>query len=260
MRTAVVTGAARGIGLQIAHKLSARGYAVLLTARDEKAGRRAAEQVGPSAWSTRLDVRDPDEHRAVAAQATSHGPLAVWVNNAGVVATKPAWEHTDEEIRLLVETNLSGVIFGCLAAVETMGSEGGRILNVASISGLGPVPGLSVYAATKHAVVGFTSSLQGDLKHAGLPIRAHALCPGPVATDMLSDKSGDPAAAVLFSSGHLSAEHVEEEAVAMLSSRLVLQPLPAWQGHLMRAAGAWPAIGLRALAIVRSVGDFRMGT
>jgi NAD(P)-dependent dehydrogenase (short-subunit alcohol dehydrogenase family) len=258
MRTAVVTGAGRGIGLQIAHKLSARGYAVLLTTRDEQAGRRAAKQVGPSAWSTRLDVRDPDGHRAVAALATGRGPLAIWVNNAGVVATKPAWEHTDEDIRLLVETNLSGVIFGCLAAVEAMGDDGGRILNVASISGLGPVPGLSVYAATKHAVVGFTSSLQGDLQHARLPIRAHALCPGPVATDMLADRSSDPAAAVLFSGNHLSAERVADQAVAMLSTRRVLQPLPSWQGHLMRAAGTWPAIGLRALAIARCVGEYRL--
>jgi NAD(P)-dependent dehydrogenase (short-subunit alcohol dehydrogenase family) len=196
MRTAVVTGAGRGIGLEIAHKLGARGYAVLLTARDPDAGRKAADAVGPNAWSTALDVRDPDAHRAVAAQATERGPVAVWVNNAGVLVTKKAWEHEPDEVRLLVETNVIGVISGCLAAIDAIAPEGGHILNVASLSGLGPVPGLSVYAATKHAVVGFTTSLQADLEGAGRQIRVHALCPDAVATDMVTGRSGDPDAAM----------------------------------------------------------------
>lgn len=265
MRTAVVTGGGRGIGLEIARKLGAQGYAVLLTARNEEAGRMAAEQVGSTAWSTALDVRDPDAHKAVAAQATERGPLGVWVNNAGVLTTKKAWEHDPDEIRLLVETNVIGVISGCLAAVEAMGPEGGHILNVASMSGLGPVPGLSVYAATKkpsetvskHAVVGFTTSLQADLDLAGRPIRVHALCPDAVATDMVAHRADDPEAAVLFSGKQLSAEQVAEQAVSMLGGNRLVQPLPRGRGVLMRTAWVWPRTGIKTIGAFRKLGERR---
>jgi short-subunit dehydrogenase len=256
-RTAVVTGAGRGIGLEIARKLGARGYAVLLTARDPEVGRAAAAKVGSQAWSTTLDVRDPEAHREVAAQAIERGPLAVWVNNAGVLTTKKAWEHSAAEIRLLVETNVMGVIAGCLAAVDAMGSDSGDIINMASMSGLGPVPGLSVYAATKHAVVGFTTSLQGDLELAGRRIRVHALCPDAVATEMVSHRADDPEAAVLFSAKHLSPEHVADEALAMLGSTRVIQPLPRARGMIMRASWVWPKAGLRTMSVVRKAGERR---
>jgi NAD(P)-dependent dehydrogenase (short-subunit alcohol dehydrogenase family) len=128
VRTAVVTGGGRGIGLAISRKLAADGYAVLLTARDLEAGRRAASSIGPNAWATTLDVRDPDAHKEVAAQATERGPLAVWVNNAGVLSTKKAWELEDAEIRLMVETNLLGAISGSRAGLDAFGPVGGHII------------------------------------------------------------------------------------------------------------------------------------
>jgi short-subunit dehydrogenase len=259
MRTAVVTGGGRGIGLEIARKLSERGYAVLLTARDRDAGRRAAETVGPNAWSVPLDVRDPDAHHTVATEAAGRGPLGVWVNNAGVLTTKKAWEHEPDEIRLLVDTNVVGMISGCLAAVDAMGSDGGKILNVASMSGLGPVPGLSVYAATKAAVVSFTTSLQGDLDLAGRPIRAHALCPDAVATDMVTHRADDPEAAVLFSGKHLSPEQVAAEAMALISGSRLVQPLPRARGVAMKAAWLFPQTGLRSMGTLRRIGDRRTG-
>ena len=66
------------------------------------------------------DVRDPDSHRAVAQAAQERGPVAVWVNNAGVLRTKKVWEHPDDEIRMLVDANLLGVICGTRAAVDAM--------------------------------------------------------------------------------------------------------------------------------------------
>ena len=165
-RIAVVTGAGRGFGLEIARRLAGRGYEVLCTDIDEQAAARTAERVG--GFSLALDVRDPEAHRAAARAAVERGRLEVdRVNNAGVLRTVKAWEHSDEELRLLVEVNLLGVIYGSRAAIEAMRSEPGdnrHIINLASLSALSPVPGLAVYAATKHGVLGFTTSLQGDLE------------------------------------------------------------------------------------------------
>lgn len=255
--TAVVTGAGRGIGLEIARRLSARGHAVLVTDLDADVARRAAEQVGPSAWSIALDARDPAAHRAAADEAAGHGPLSVWVNNAGVLVTKKAWEHTDAEIRLLVETNVLGVVSGSLAAVGAMGERGGKILNIASLSAFGPVPGLSVYAATKHAVLGFTTSLQGDLDLAGRPIRVRALAPDAVATTMVTTRADDPEAALLFSARHLTAEEVADAAMTTLDGSRIVRALPASRGAIVRAAGLYPRAGLRALAGMRRIGDLR---
>src|SRR5436190_12741046 len=102
-RIAVVTGAGRGCGREIARRLAGRGYAVVVTDIDEDNARTTAEELGEPAWSMRHDVRDPDEHRAVAAAARERGRLEGWVKNAGVLRTDKAWRHTDDEVRMLAE-------------------------------------------------------------------------------------------------------------------------------------------------------------
>src|SRR5688500_1618526 len=118
--TAVVTGAGRGFGAGIARRLAGRGYAVLATDIDATAAQATAAAIGGDAWSLALDVRDPDAHRAAAAAAAERGRLDVWVNNAGTMRTVKTWEHADDDIRLMVDANLYGVIWGSRAAVEAM--------------------------------------------------------------------------------------------------------------------------------------------
>ena len=99
-----------------------------------------------------------------------------------------------------------GVIWGSRAAVEAMRSgpgENRHIINIASLSALTPVPGLAFYAATKHAVLGFTGSLQGDLLDAGIPITVHALCPDAADTQLLREHDHEPAAAINWSGPRL---------------------------------------------------------
>lgn len=124
------------------------------------------------------------------------------VNNAGILLAGDSWTHTDEELASILDVNVRGVMAGSHAAINGMGASGGAILNIASLSALAPVPGLALYAATKAAVLSFTTSLQGDLDHAGLPIRVRALCPDVVGTQMVSSRATDPAAALLFSGPH----------------------------------------------------------
>ena len=131
----------------------------------------------------------------------STGRLEVWVNNAGVMRTVKCWEQSDDDVRLECEVNLLGVIWGSRAAVDAMraGSGDAHIINIASMSALQPVPGLAVYAATKHAVLGFSGSLQGDLLDAGLPITVHAICPDGADTQLVREHDDEPEAAIIWS-------------------------------------------------------------
>ena len=162
-----------------------------------------AEEIGGASMT--LDVRDPEQHRAAARAAAEHGPLEVWVNNAGVMRAGYAWEHSDDDVRLTCDVDLLGVIWGSLAAVDAMraGSGDRHIVNMASLAALGPVPGLSMYAAAKHGVLGFTGSLQGDLFDAGIPITVHALCPDAADTPLLREHDHEPAAAINWSGPRL---------------------------------------------------------
>ena len=102
----MVTGAGRGFGRAIAARLARRGHFVLATDVDDGRRGRGREEIGGA--SMPLDVRDPEQHRAAARAAAEHGPLEVWVNNAGVMRAGPAWEHSDEDVRLTCEVDLLG--------------------------------------------------------------------------------------------------------------------------------------------------------
>jgi NAD(P)-dependent dehydrogenase (short-subunit alcohol dehydrogenase family) len=253
---AVVTGAGRGFGRAIAQRLSGRGYTVLATDVDAYAAAATAAELG--GLSMELDVRDPEAHRAAARAAAEHGPLEVWVNNAGVMQTGPAWEHSDDQVRLTCEVNVLGVVWGSRAAVDAMRAGGGQnrhIVNIASMSSFGPVPGLAMYAATKHAVLGFTGSLQGDLLDAGIPITVHALCPDGADTPLLREHDDEPAAAINWSGPRLlTVDEVANHAVALLDSKRLVRTVPPWRGLGARALALAGRPGLRAAPLLRRIG------
>src|SRR5688572_16676767 len=135
MAVAVVTGAGRGMGLEIARALAARGLAVNLTDIDAAAAEAGAAQLGGACWATELDVRDADACRRVAAAAVERaGPLEVWVNNAGILVSGHVWEHDETLRRTLFEVNTLGTINGTLAALEHMrAADRGHLINLISL-------------------------------------------------------------------------------------------------------------------------------
>jgi NAD(P)-dependent dehydrogenase (short-subunit alcohol dehydrogenase family) len=240
MDSAVVTGGARGIGRSVAEQLVRRGYAVVLTDLDADLVRRTAEQIG-AAEAVTQDVRDEQSHAALAEAATRHGRLAVWVNNAGVGDDGLLAELDSAAVRRLVETNLLGTLWGMRAALAAFGPEGGDLINLGSLSGLGPVPGLSVYAATKAAVVSVSQSVSVE---APPGVRVHALCPDGVDTALVAGMAPDGAAKALVHSGGrlLTVEEVADQAVALIGSRRVVRSLPLWRGGLMRVGSVAPSV------------------
>lgn len=253
---AVVTGAGRGLGRLIAATLVERGHQVLVTDIDEDAARAAAAELGPDVSWAAVDVRDEAQIAAardlIVAEA---GRLDVWVNNAGVLMTGPAWEQSPAVRRLMVEVNALGTVNGTVAAIEAMRGTGGHIVNVVSLAGLTAVAGEAVYAASKHAAIGFSLSTLADLRLAGIKgIDISCVCPDGIWTPMLHDKLDDPASALSFSGKLLKPEEVVDAVRKVLDRPRPVTAVPGWRGLQARLADALPSFGLRAVPLAVAQG------
>lgn len=249
MSSAVVTGAAGGLGLEIARVLIARGLHVRLTDIDGEAVEAAAAGLGERASADVLDVRDEEACRAIARSAGERDrPLAVWVNNAGVLVTGSSWEQDAATRERIFAINTMGTINGTLAALETMRAAGqGHIINVVSLAGLATPPGETLYAASKHAAISFTQGTLADLRAAGISgIHLSALCPDGIWTPMLYDKLDDPAAAPSFSGKLLQPEQVAAKVGDLLDRPRVVLAVPRSRGLVVRAFDAMPTLAARA--------------
>ena len=240
-QVAVVTGAGRGLGRKIAERLARRNIHVVCTDIDEGAARTTAAIVDGTGIGQ--DVRDAESHRAVAKAASAIGDVDIWVNNAGVLSVGDTWEMNDAAVKRIVDVNLLGLIFGCHAATGVM--QRGTILNIASMSALVPTPGLAVYGATKHGVLGYSLSLSGELRRANRPITVSTLCPDAIAGEMTGAVQHDASASILFSSGTLlSLDEVADEAVALVARPKLVRTIPAYRAALAHLIRPFPRLGL----------------
>lgn len=188
--SALVTGAAQGIGLAIATALAADGWRVVLS--DVNAEKVHAAAAGlPGARAVALDVTDAAAFEAAVDAVEAEAPLRLLVNNAGVgPRDADRGSYPTAEWNRVVGINLMGVVHGVNAAYPRMRGRGsGVILNVASLAGLVAGPGLGPYAATKHAVVGLSLGLRADAVPFG--VRVSALCPSWVDTAILDGRAPD---------------------------------------------------------------------
>lgn len=257
-RSAVVTGGARGIGRAIALELLGRGYQVVVTDIDEDAAKATAAEIGaPLGFG--LDVRDAHATRGVVEEARRIAPLGAFVCNAGVGFDGALQELTEDQIHLLIDVNLLGVVWGSRVATDVFreqakdGVKGGDIGIVASLSSHGPVPGLSLYAATKAAVLSLATSVSVELKKD--KIRVHAVCPDGVDTKMVADMKQDGEARELVASGtFLQPQQVAHALVDMFGTRRVYRTLPASRGVLMRVASIAPGPFMRIEPLLRRTG------
>ena len=175
-RTAVVTGASRGLGRQLACALARFGADLVITARDAAScadTRAEIESMGRRAVALALDVRDRGSIEAFAEAAmAASGRIDVLVNNAGFsVAPAGAEESSIEQARSIFETNFFGVVRMTRAVVPHMRRQGsGRIINIGSVLGFLPAPYMALYAATKHALEGYSESLDHELRTRGIRV------------------------------------------------------------------------------------------
>ena len=187
-KVALVTGAARGIGLAIAQRYAAEGAHVAVTDLNEAGAAQAAAAIGGEAFGLHLDVTRQDSiDAAVAAVATRCGRLDILVNNAGIFDMAPIAEITRESYRRVYAVNVEGLLFTLQAAAKQMIAQGGggRIINFASQAGRRGEGLVAVYCSSKAAVISLTQSAGLDLIRHG--INVNAIAPGVVDNEHWDD-------------------------------------------------------------------------
>ncbi len=246
-----LTGCASGIGRAVARRLHADGHRLAVTDVDEAGLRQASEAEGwldPARVLVRpLDVRHPAAWRAAIGDVLERwGRLDVLLNVAGILVAAWAHEATDEDVDRTVDVNTKGLMHGTNAALRHMvARKEGHIVNVASLAGIVPVPGLALYSASKHAARAYSIAVgQEARKH---NVFVTAVCPTVVATPMMDAQIDREEAAFTFSGKR--ALTVDEVTSAIVDRALVKKPLEmvldvprSGQGLAAKVGNAIPAL------------------
>lgn len=183
-KVAIVTGAAGGIGLAIAHLFHEHGGSIVLADIDEPGARRAAESVGPRAIGVGCDVTEEDSVQNLVDEAVRWSDrLDVFVNNAGVTRDASLRKMTVADFDTVMAVHLRGTWLGVRTASAVMRESGsGSIINMSSLSGKSGNPGQTNYSAAKAGIVGMTKAAAKELAHKG--VRVNAIQPGLIRTPM----------------------------------------------------------------------------
>lgn len=185
-QTIVITGGSSGIGLTTAKMAAERGADVVILSRDEEGMRKICDDIRADGGKCDYIVADVGEREqvrsAVRTIVEKHGGFDTWYNCAGVGAYAKLQEISDEDHEKIFKTNYFGVVYGSLEALKHLKERGGTLINQGSIASDMPIPILGAYAATKHAVKGFTDSLREELIEQGAPVYVTLIKPAGIHT------------------------------------------------------------------------------
>lgn len=179
----LITGASKGIGGACAREFARRGATVWLSDVDDAAGRDLADELGPDAHYLHLDVTSEIDWATATAEISRQAPLDVLVNSAGAAMKAPLAETSLDQFRVMIDLNLIGTFLGIKEAASAM-SQGGSIINLASLRGVLATAELGAYGASKFGVRALTKVAALELADRG--IRVNAVCPGSIDTAITS--------------------------------------------------------------------------
>ena len=184
-QTAVVTGAATGIGEAIARRLAQAGAILAIADLNLNAASEVAQSIG-AAFPVHIDISQSDSVQRAVDEVLSQRPrIEILINNAGIAGrSAPLWEQTEDDWQRIIAVNLNGVFHCCRAVIQHMRqNKYGRIVNIASIAGKEGNPNMTGYSATKAGVIGFTKSLAKEVALDGICV--NAVAPAVVHTKIL---------------------------------------------------------------------------
>jgi len=192
-KVAVVTGASKGIGAQIAKRFAEEGARVVVNySHSKEAGEQVVSDIrseGGEAVAVKADVRNRGEVAQLFAETKKKfGPTDILVNNAGIYKFFPLDSIDESNFRELFDVNVLGLIYATQEAVKQFGDRGGNVINISSVVGVTPAPGTLVYSATKAAVENITRELAFELSGKA---RVNAIAPGVVETEGLVELNLD---------------------------------------------------------------------
>jgi 3-oxoacyl-[acyl-carrier protein] reductase len=226
-KVAIITGASRGIGFAVAHRMGTLGAKVGLCARDAGKLESAADElraVAAGVFSAGVDVTHGDQILAfVQNTEKALGPVDILVNNAGIGYFGPTHEATEANWDSVLDTNLKAVFLASKAVAPGMiQRRSGHIINIASLAGKNAFPGGGIYCASKWGLLGLTECMAEDLR--GYEIRVSAVCPGSVATDFSPRGNKDISKMLQAEDIALVVEMILRQAPQSFISEVLLRP------------------------------------
>lgn len=260
-KVVILTGAAGGIGRATAQLFLRHGAILVLTdirENDLLKLRDSLMKSGKRIHTARHDVSDPKSwHSLMLSVLKTYDRVDILVNNAGVVQPGEAEHLALDKIHQQVSVNFLGTVYGCQEAIRVMKAQGtGKIINLASLGGIVPMPGEAVYSATKAAIRGYSLSLYAELFES--PVRITAVCPDSVATPQLAYELRHDEAVMSFIGKPLKPELV---AKGILDAALNDKPetlIPSGMGIFARTGMAFPRIFFALFPVLRKIGQRTM--
>jgi 3-oxoacyl-[acyl-carrier protein] reductase len=253
----IITGAAGGIGSATAHLFAKHGAILVLTDIHKEGLEDLGALLKDSGAETMLiehDVADPESWKSLMEKVRQkYSRVDILINNAGIVQPGAAEKITLDEVQNQLSVNLSGTIHGCRAALNVMKVQNfGKIVNVASLGGVVPLPGEAVYSATKYAIRGYSLSLHAELRRS--PVGVAVVCPDSVDTPQHDYELLYDDAVLSFLGKPLKPEQAAKGILKAVRKKKPEVMIPTGMGILCRIGVAFPRLFFSLLPIMEKMG------
>jgi len=257
-KVTIITGAAGGIGSAAARLLAQHGAVLVLTDIRSKELHELSETIkasGAEVLELEHDIREPESWMSLVEKVRKkYGRIDILINNAGVIQPGEAEKISLDELHHQVSVNFLGTMNGCRAVLPAMKEQGsGKIVNVASLGGIVPMPGEAVYSATKFAIRGFSLSLYAELHHS--PVGIAVVCPDSVDTPQLDYELQYDEAVLSFIGDPMKPEKVAKGILKAVRTKKPEVLVPSGMGIFCRIGMAFPKLYFSLLPLLEKIGS-----